>query len=89
MVLVIVKSTVFIQQVVVNAEAVSDSWKFNENQLNSIYQGGSLDTYGVNIGDFIAPVVNASVGYYYQISDMKEGSGLLRRLAYEIKSAVN
>lgn len=29
-------------------------------------------------------MVNTSVGYYYQISDMKEGSGLLRRLAYEI-----
>ena len=37
-VLVIVKSTVFIQQVVVNAEAVSDSWKFNENQQRNCFK---------------------------------------------------
>jgi len=94
------KSSVFFQQVAVNAEAVSDSWNFNayalvpvgekEAQLNSVYQGGSLNTYGLDVGYFITPVVNASVGYYYQNGDLgtADGSGVLGRLAYEMTSGV-
>ncbi|MDB4625358.1 carbamoyl-phosphate synthase [Synechococcus sp. AH-551-E19] len=94
------KSSVFFQQLAFNAEAVSDSWNFNayalvpigdtEQRLNSFYQGGSLDTYGLDIGYFITPVVNASVGYYYQSGDLGEadGSGVLGRLAYEMTSGV-
>ena len=94
------KRSVFFQQVAVNAEAVSDSWNFNayalvpvgekEAQLNSVYQGGSLNTYGLDVGYFITPVVNASVGYYYQNGDLgaADGSGVLGRLAYEITSGV-
>ncbi|MDA7432140.1 carbamoyl-phosphate synthase, partial [Synechococcus sp. AH-601-O06] len=90
------EKSAFFQQVAVNAEAVSDSWNFNayalvpvgdtEQQLNSVYQGGSLDTYGLDIGYFITPAVNASVGYYYQSGDLGEadGSGVLGRLAYEM-----
>ena len=68
------KRSVFFQQVAVNAEAVSNSWNLNayalipvgakDAQLNSVYQGGSLNTYGLDVGYFITPVVNASVGYY-------------------------
>ncbi len=94
------KSSVFFQQVAVNAEAVSDSWNFNayalvpvgekEAQLNSVYQGGSLNTYGLDVGYFITPVVNASVGYYYQNGDLgtADGSGVLGRLAYEISNGL-
>ena len=94
------KSTVFFQQVTFNAEAVSDSWNFNayalvpvgdkDSQLNSVYQGGSLDTYGLDVGYFITPVVNATVGYYYQNGDLgiADGSGVLGRLAYEISSGL-
>ncbi len=94
------KSSVFFQQVAVNAEAVSDSWNFNayalvpvgerEAQLNSVYQGGSLNTYGLDVGYFITPVVNASVGYYYQNGDLgtADGSGVLGRLGYEMTSGV-
>ncbi|EAU70401.1 possible Carbamoyl-phosphate synthase L chain [Synechococcus sp. BL107] len=94
------EKSAFFQQVAVNAEAVSDSWNFNayalvpvgdtEQQLNSVYQGGSLDTYGLDIGYFITPAVNASVGYYYQSGDLGEadGSGVLGRLAYEMTSGV-
>ena len=83
-----------------NAEAVSNDWNFNayalvpvgekEAQLNSVYQGGSLNTYGLDVGYFITPVVNASVGYYYQNGDLgaADGSGVLGRLAYEITSGV-
>ena len=94
------KRSVFFQQLAFNAEAVSDSWNFNayalvpvgekEAQLNSVYQGGSLNTYGLDVGYFITPVVNASVGYYYQNGDLgtADGSGVLGRLAYEMASGV-
>ena len=87
------KSSVFFQQVAVNAEAVSDSWNLNayalvpvgqkDAQLNSVYQGGSLNTYGLDVGYFITPELNASVGYYYQNGDLgtADGSGVLGRLA--------
>ncbi len=63
------KRSVFFQQLAFNAEAVSNRWKFNsyslvpigdtEQRVKSLYQGGALD-----IGYFITPKVNASVGYY-------------------------
>ena len=94
------KRTAFFQQLAFNAEAVSNSWNLNayalvpvgekEAQLNSVYQGGSLNTYGLDVGYFITPVVNASVGYYYQNGDLgtADGSGVLGRLAYEISSGL-
>ena len=94
------KRSVFFQQVAVNAEAVSNSWNLNayalvpvgekEAQLNSVYQGGSLNTYGLDVGYFITPVMNASVGYYYQNGDLgtADSSGVLGRLAYEMTSGV-
>ncbi|WP_114994345.1 carbamoyl-phosphate synthase [Synechococcus sp. UW179A] len=94
------KRSVFFQQVAVNAEAVSNDWNFNayalipvgekEAQLNSVYQGGSLNTYGLNVGYFITPIINASVGYYYQNDDLgtADGSGVLGRLTYEVSSGL-
>ena len=94
------EKSAFFQQVAVNAEAVSNDWNFNayalipvgdtEQQLNWFYQGGSLDTYGLDVGYFITPAVNASVGYYYQSGDLgtADGSGVLGRLAYEMTSGV-
>ena len=94
------KRSVFFQQVAVNAEAVSNSWNFNayalvpvgekEAQLNSVYQGGSLNTYGLDVGYFITPELNASVGYYYQNGDLgtADSSGVLGRVAYEVSSGL-
>jgi hypothetical protein len=94
------KRCVFFQQLAFNAEAVSNSWNFNayalvpigdtNQRLNNVYQGGALDTYGLDIGYFITPAVNASVGYYYQNGDLgsADGSGVLGRLAYEMSSGV-
>ena len=94
------KSSVFFQQLAFNAEAVSNSWNFNayalvpigdtEQRLNSFYWGGALDTYGLDVGYFITPQVNASVGYYYQNGDLgaADGSGVLGRLAYEVSSGL-
>ena len=92
------RSTVFFQQAAVNAEAVSDKWAFNayaliptgdtEQQLNTVYQGGALDTYGLDVGYNITPALKASVGYYYQNGDMgtADSSGVLGRLAYAINN---
>jgi hypothetical protein len=73
--------TVFFQQVAAGLEAVSNTWNFNayalvpvgdtEQQLNSVYQGGALDTYGLDVGYSITPDLRASVGYYYQYGDLK------------------
>ena len=94
------EKSAFFQQVAVNAEAVSNNWNFNayallpvgdtEQKLNWYYQGGALNTYGLDVGYFITPELNASVGYYYQNGDLgsADGSGVLGRLAYEISSGL-
>jgi len=92
------KKTVGFQQIALNAEAVSNGWTFNgyglipvgdvEQRLNSVYQGGALNTYGLDVGYFITPSLQASVGYYYQHRDEEhvDGSGILGRLAYAINN---
>jgi hypothetical protein len=88
--------TVFFQQVAAGLEAVSNSWNFNayalvtvgdtEQQLNSIYQGGALNTYGLDVGYSIKPDLRASIGYYYQYRSEEQvnGSGVRCRLAYNL-----
>ena len=97
---VIDKQTIFFNQIAVNAEAVSNGWTFNgyglipvgdvEQRLNSHYDAGALNTYGLDVGYFITPELNASVGYYYQHGDLgsADGSGVLGRVAYEISSGL-
>ncbi len=92
------KNGVFFQQVAVNAEAVSNDWGFNayalipvgdtEQVLNWAYNGGALDTYGLDVGYYITPALNASIGYYYQQGDLgsADGSGVHGRLAYNISN---
>ena len=92
--------TVFFQQVAAGVEAVSNSWNFNayalvpvgdtEHQLNSVYQGGALDTYGLDVGYSITPDLRASVGYYYQSGDLgaADGSGVRGRLAYNLTNGL-
>jgi len=94
------KKTVGFQQIALNAEAVSNSWTLNgyglipvgdvEQRLNSVYDSGALNTYGLDAGYFITPVLKASAGYYYQHRDQEEvdGSGVRGRLAYEMTSGV-
>ena len=94
------EKSAFFQQVAVNAEAVSNDWNFNayalipvgdtEQQLNWYYQGGALNTYGLDVGYFITPELNTSVGYYYQNGDGTEAdsSGVLGRIAYEVSSGL-
>jgi len=93
-------STVFYQQVAAGLEAVSNTWNFNayalvpvgtsEYRLNSNYFGGSLDTYGLDVGYSITPDFKASLGYYYQNGDLgtADGSGVNGRLAYNISNGL-
>ena len=90
------KESAFFQQIAAGLEAVSDTWNFNayalipvgdtEQRLNARYFGGALDTYGLDVGYFITPELNASVGYYYQSGDLGEadGSGVQVELDYQI-----
>ena len=92
--------TAFFQQAAVNAEAMSDRWNFNayaliptgdtEQQLNTVYQGGALDTYGLEAGYNLMPALRASVGYYYQNGDAgdADGSCVLGLLAYAINNGL-
>ncbi len=91
---------VFFQQVAAGLEAVSSTWNFNayalvpigetEQRLNSHYNGGALDTYGLDVGYFITPDINALVGYYYQQGDLGDGdsSGVKARLAFSVAQGV-
>ena len=93
-------STVFFQQVAAGLEAVSNTWNFNayalvpvgtkEYRLNSYYNGGALNTYGLDVGYAITPDFKASVGYYYQNGDLgtADGSGVNGRLAYNISNGL-
>ena len=57
-----------------------------EQKLNSVYDSGALNTYGLDVGYFITPSLQASVGYYYQHRDEEhvDGSGVRVLLAYDI-----
>jgi len=97
---IINSQTVFYQQVAAGLEAVSNTWNFNayalvpvgdtEQQLNSVYDGGALNTYGLDVGYGITPDLRASVGYYYQNGDLitADGSGVRGRLAYNLTNGL-
>ena len=88
--------TVDFKQVAAGAEAVSDTWNVNvyalvpidttEYRINSAYDGGALNTYGIDVGYRATPEFMASLGYYYQSGDNDDadGSGVLGRVAYTI-----
>ena len=94
------KKSVFFQQAAFGLEAVSDHWNLNaygliptgttEYKLNSVYQGGALDTYGFDAGYNITPQWTLGAGYYYQQGDLgaADGSGVKSRLAYSINENI-
>ena len=59
-------------------------------KLNSHYNAGALNTYGLDVGYFITPQLHASAGYYYQHRDQEDvdGSGVRGRLAYDISQGL-
>ena len=94
------KKSVFFQQAAFGLEAISDQWNLNaygliptgttEYKLNSVYQGGALDTYGFDAGYNITPQWTLGAGYYYQQGDLgaADGSGVKSRLAYSINENI-
>jgi hypothetical protein len=92
--------TDFFQQIAVGLEAASNTWNFNayalipvgdtEDWMNSVYQGGALNTYGLDVGYSIAPELQASIGYYYQNGDLNsaDGSGVRARLSYNLTNGL-
>ena len=90
------KKPVGFQQIALKIEAVSNGWAFNgyglipvgdvEQRLNSVYDSGALNTYGLDVGYFISSALHASLGYYYQHRDQEgvDGSGVRGRLAVDI-----
>ncbi len=90
----------FYQQAALNIEAQSDHWNFNvyalfptgdtEQRVNASYDGGALDTFGLDAGYNLSTNLKASVGYYYQNGDAgdADGSGVKGRLAYNISNGL-
>ena len=95
------KNSAFFQQVAFDAEAVSKQWNINvyalvpfgdtQQRLNWFYEGGALDTFGLNVGYRMAPKLISSIGYYYQIGDhgSADGSGFLGELKYEANNSMS
>ena len=88
--------TVDFQQVAIGAEAVSNQWSVHayalrptgttDKQINSHYQGGALDSVGIDAGYQINEKTKATVGYYHQNGDVggASGSGATAGLSYDI-----
>ena len=95
-----VGQSAFFQKLAMNTGAVSNNWNFNayalipigeiEQKMNWIYQGSALETYELDVGYFITPELNASIGYYYQQGDRgsADSSGILGRVAYDISNGL-
>ena len=95
------KKDVSFQQVAFNFEAASENLNINsyalvplgdvEKQLNNIYQGGAMNTYGVDIGFNLTDDLTSSIGYYYQHRDLGgiDGSGVNGTISYQLSNDLN
>jgi hypothetical protein len=96
----------FYQQIALNLEAVSNQWSLNASglipvgdttqELNWNYNGGALQTYGLDAGYMFTPNLKASLGGYYQKGDYNKckgedevnNVGLRGRLSYKITNGL-
>ena len=95
------KRDVFFQQVAFNLEAASENLNINsyaliptgdvEKQLNNKYQGGAMNTYGVDVGFDLTDDLTSSIGYYYQHRDQEgiDGSGVKGSISYQLSDLLN
>ncbi len=95
------KKDVSFQQVAFNFEAVSENLNINsyaliptgdvEKPLNNTYQGGAMNTYGVDVGFDLTDNLTSSIGYYYQHRDQEEidGSGVKGNISYQLSNDLN
>ena len=98
---VINKKDVSFQQVAFSFETASENLNTNsyalipigdvEKQLNDTYQGGAMNTYGLDVGFEITDNLNSSIGYYYQYRDQEEidGSGVKVSISYQLSDDLN
>ena len=92
------KKNVSFHQVALGVETVNEDWNVNayalvpigdvEKPLNDTYQGGAMNTYGVDMGFDFTDNMTSSIGYYYQHRDQEEinGSGFKGSLAYDLSN---
>lgn len=97
---VVNKKTVFYQQAALEIEAISENFILNaynlnglgktQRAVNSVFDSGSLNTYGCNAGIFLTPKIKALVGYYYQDGDDDDadGPGVKTQLGIEIAPGI-
>jgi hypothetical protein len=96
----------FYQQAALNLEAVSNQWSLNAygliplgettKELNWHYNGGALQTYGLNAGYMITPSLKVSLGGYYQKGDYNkckardevDNAGIRARISYRIANGL-
>ena len=96
----------FYQQITFNLEAVSDRWSLNgyglipfgetTQELNWNYNGGALQTYGLDAGYMLTPDLKVSLGGYYQKGDYNkckgadevDNAGIRARIFYEIANGL-
>lgn len=91
--------TVSFQQIALGAEVISNTWQANayaliptgnvQQRLNSVYEGGALQTYGLDIGRNLTRTLGGSIGYFYQDGDHINGSGLRGRVTYQVSSGLS
>ena len=96
----------FYQQIAFNLEATSDRWSLNgfgliplgdtTQELNWNYNGGALQTYGLDAGYMLTPDLKVSLGGYYQKGDYNkclgedevDNAGIKARISYEIANGL-
>ena len=96
----------FYQQIGLNLEANSNKLSLNAyglipvgdttQELNWNYNGGALQTYGLDAGYMVTPTIKASLGGYYQKGDYNkckardevDNVGLRGRLSYKIANGL-
>ena len=95
------KKDVSFQQVAFSLEAASENLNINsyaliptgdvEKQLNDTYQGGAMNTYGVDVGFDLTDDLTSSIGYYYQHRDQEniDGSGVKGSISYQLSDDLN
>ena len=86
----------FFQQLAVGVEAINGDLSINsyallpigdvEQKINSRYNAGSLNTYGIDLAYDLTSKLRLITGYYYQHNDLESvnGSGIEAGLSYEV-----
>lgn len=96
----------FYQQIALSLETVSNQWNLNAygliptgettQELNWNYNGGALQTYGIDVGYMVTPSLRVGLGTYYQKGDYNkckgrdevDNLGLKGRISYQIANGL-